>query len=58
MNIDAKILNKILANRKRKKNPNITLKLVIRSQEKRTKEEGNKNKPQTINKMEEEHTYQ
>ena len=39
---------------KRKKNPNTTLKLVIKSQEKRKKEEGKetyKNKSETINKM-------
>ena len=41
---------------KKKSNPNTTLKIVIKSQEKRAKEEGKKkdlkNKPKTINKME------
>ena len=40
---------------KREKNPNVTLRIVIKSQEKRTKEEGKKrtyeNKPKSINKM-------
>ena len=44
---------------KRKRNTNTTLKLVIKSQEKRTKEEGKKKtNPKQLRKRHEEHTYQ
>ena len=46
---------------KKSRNANTTLKLGIKSQEKRSKEEDKKSyksKPRTMNKMEIEHTYQ
>ena len=47
--------------KKRKSNPNTTLKMVIKPQGKRTKQEGKKetykNKPKTIKKTAMEHTY-
>ena len=46
---------------KKSRNANTTLKRVIKSQEKRSKEDEKKSyksKPKTMNKMEIEHTYQ
>ena len=46
---------------KKSRNANTTIKIVIKSQEKRSKEEEKKSyksKPKTMNKLEIEHTYQ